>query len=261
MYVGNGRRRIDRKGFYMGKGKGFSLIELLTVIAIIGVLGSILVPAVDKAKDAAKTTICVSRLHQLGLIMKMYVDENDGFMERGVGYSEGAVSWFQCIQKYYTDKNLLLCPLATKTIDEGGTNPHMAWDNTTDLGNYYKGSYGVNLYIAKGEDDPNFWGSPYVKEAMYVPMLFCSQWKDVQPFPSDQPLEYESLIWTPGPYEEMRRPCIKRHIPYYVNVLFMDLSIEKRTIKQLWRLRWSRMWPSDAPLPVWPDWMSDVPEP
>jgi hypothetical protein len=91
----------------------------------------------------------------------------------------------------------------------------------------------------------------------------CSQWKDIQPFPTDEPTPYETDLWTVGPpnVDEMRRPCIKRHPPYNINVLFMDFSVRSATIKELWRLRWSRTWDNSVPLPVWPDWMADVPEP
>ncbi|HUW20720.1 MAG TPA: type II secretion system protein [Sedimentisphaerales bacterium] len=247
----------------MSRPKAFTLIELLVVLSIVALLTSILVPALNKAKLKVKGTVCNTRLRQLGQIFKMYVDDNGGqFMERGAGYSEGAVSWFHCIRNYHDPGDeLLFCPLATVTQDKGGRNPNMAWENTTDLGFYYEGSYGINLYVAKEPGDPEFWGSPYVVGASYVPLLVCSQWKDIQPYPSDEPLPYESDVWTPGPWNEMRRPCIKRHPPYYINVLFLDFSVDARTIKQLWRLKWHKNWPAGHPLPIWPAWMADVPEP
>ncbi|MHC4647500.1 MAG: type II secretion system protein [Planctomycetota bacterium] len=243
--------------------KGFTLLELLVVVSIVALLASIMLPALGKAKAQVKDTICESNLRQLGQIFKMYADDNGGqFMERGSGYSEGAVSWFHCIRRYHdANDGLIFCPLATATLRNGGRNPYMAWENTTDFGAYYEGSYGINLYVAKRPGDPDFWGTPYVKESPYVPLLTCSQWKDIQPFPSDEPLIYESLRWTPGPYNEMRRPCIKRHEPYYVNVLWLDFTVSQKTIKELWRIKWSRDWPSDYPLPIWPAWMADVPEP
>ena len=250
--------------------RAFTLLELLVVIAIIALLMSISVPALDKAKASARDLVCTSNLQQLGQIWNLYIVEHDQkFMPRGCGYSRGAVSWFHEIADYYQNQELILCPLALRTPEEGGLNPNMAWDNTTDLGVYYKGSYGINLWVADGADcssaGPDFerlcWRTPNVRGAIYAPLLLCSQWKDVQPYPSDQPLEYESLVWTPGPYDEMRRPCIKRHAPYYVNVLFLDFSVDSRTIKQLWRLKWHREWPADASLPIWPDWMADVPDP
>ena len=257
----SGEANSAERGNPMAKYKAFSLVELLTVVAITALLASVIVPALSKAKDSAKTTVCTSRLQQLGLIFKMYADENDGFMQRGSGYSDGAVSWFQCIKSYYDDDELIICPLATKTFKEGGRNPHMAWWNITDAGNYFEGSYGVNLWIAKRPCDSRNWGTPYARGVSQAPLLTCNQWKDMEPYSIDEPLDYETKIWTPGPYNEMRRACVKRHAPYNINVLFLDFSVEKRTIKEIWRLKWHRNWPADAPLPLWPDWMEDVPEP
>jgi len=243
--------------------RGFTLMELLVVISLIALLTSIVVPALDSAKASVRGFACASKLHQLGQIWNIYTDEHDGrFMKRGAGYSRGAVSWFHCIRKYYdSNPDLIFCPLALRTPAEGGQNPYMAWENLTNFGAYYRGSYGINLYVANRPGDPNFWCTPNVRGSSHVPLLLCSQWKDIQPLPQDEPREYESWAWTPGPADEMRRPCIKRHAPYYVNVLFLDFSVDKRTIKQLWKLRWNRNWPADYPLPVWPDWMADVPEP
>lgn len=56
---------------------GFTLIELLVVIAIIALLMAILIPTLQRAKESARETICRSNLRNVGLIIYMYLQDND----------------------------------------------------------------------------------------------------------------------------------------------------------------------------------------
>ncbi len=66
--------------------RGFTLIELLVVVAIIAVLVAVLLPALNKAREAARLTVCSSNLKQIGTAVFMYSGDNGGKWPRYISY-------------------------------------------------------------------------------------------------------------------------------------------------------------------------------
>jgi prepilin-type N-terminal cleavage/methylation domain-containing protein len=85
---------------------GFTLIELLVVIAIIALLAALLLPALSKARERSRGTVCVSNLKQLALAFTLYADENNGYLPWYYSAATGQ-TWYHLLYPYCSIKNAL----------------------------------------------------------------------------------------------------------------------------------------------------------
>jgi prepilin-type N-terminal cleavage/methylation domain-containing protein/prepilin-type processing-associated H-X9-DG protein len=136
-----------------GSRVGFTLIELLVVIAIIGILASLLLPALAKAKERAKSASCLNNLRQMSIAARLYADDHNNrfcytFQVRGANVFRKA--WFNFLQPYQQTTNLLLCPNKTKKFRE------LVALYPSDTGDKAISNYSANFRLG-GCDWPGSW--------------------------------------------------------------------------------------------------------
>ncbi len=119
----------------------FTLIELLVVIAVVSILAGILFPVFASAREKGRASACLSNIHQLGLGILQYVQDNDETYPNGVGQTSWGQIWYgegwagQCMI-YIRSSGIFECP--------SDTTPGSAQNSPV--------SYGYNInYIDPGE--------------------------------------------------------------------------------------------------------------
>lgn len=136
--------------------RGFTLVELLTVIAIIGILAAITFGAVSHVRDQAKAVQCAVNLRSLGIAFHLYANDNDGTIPPSL-HSAGSrreQNWAWQIKDY---------------VNQNPVRNMDAWDNVFDQ--FYRCptqpeegtlrySYGLNVYFELNPEIDSYEGSP-----------------------------------------------------------------------------------------------------
>ncbi|HUW18864.1 MAG TPA: hypothetical protein VMW16_06140 [Sedimentisphaerales bacterium] len=232
---------------------------LIFLLANLGAVGT-------SGRRRAKEMVCLSNLHQWGLVMKMYTGDSNGLFMADLGYGKNAALGRPELKKYYGNDELLLCPEARKPYQEGARNPFGAWRGNglaDPLGNL-PCSYGINSWVlskpcASGTDTDGgalLWRTPNVRGAACVPMILdCAAYENATPWHMDLPPLWDGHWVADTNLNEMRYVCLNRHNAA-VNGVFLDFAARKIGLKELWELRWHRNWnPHNDPPPPWPAWM------
>jgi prepilin-type N-terminal cleavage/methylation domain-containing protein/prepilin-type processing-associated H-X9-DG protein len=277
------RRILVRKSSRKVEGDrgGFTLVELLVVIAIIALLMSILMPALAGARKQAQGVVGQSNLHSWGLAFQLFAHDNEGFFPKSIpasGY------WLRAMLPYVgavesedsKARDIFLCPSAKKTKNGNSCNrcpgttfsPWGPFPGSTywwDAG--AMGSYGINEWCANPDEDENgnYWGFPakYAWRSLHVkggagniPVLLDCLYVDAFPLHTDEPPLLPEVDHGSGDWADnaMQLFCIDRHNGG-VNALFIDCSVRKVGLKELWKLKWHREFKINTPTPIWPGWM------
>jgi prepilin-type N-terminal cleavage/methylation domain-containing protein/prepilin-type processing-associated H-X9-DG protein len=243
--------------------KGFTLVELLVVIAVIAVLMGILMPALNKARESGRKVVCQSNLRQIGMAHLLYAEDNRYKIVAAI-HAETREMWIATLEPYYKETTIKLCPSAKKTppgttgigtsnntqidgqwaqIDSTDGTCDQSWWSQALNGDMHRSSYGMNGFAQAaegdiwGQDKALFWGRSIEKNAHEIPLVAGDAWR--AGYPKSPKGAFSS---TPGAYtDHIGRYIFKRH-GYKNNIVLLDGHVENKKLPDFGLLRWNRNW-------------------
>jgi prepilin-type N-terminal cleavage/methylation domain-containing protein len=182
----------DSRKNIMRSRSGFTLAELLIVVAMIAVLLALLMPALEKAREAALTVHCASNLHQLNSAFHSYATDNRGvFPDTGINnLGNGARRWHllwawegqvaaQVLSRYLGDDyRVMLCPSSKRDQSESYVNregDEVRWSTYSSMTSNFVGQ--PNCYFpANPGDDVNYCESVSLSQPTFAMLADTLYW-------------------------------------------------------------------------------------
>jgi len=247
--------------------KGFTLTELLTVLGLIAVLLSLLLPVLGKTRAAAQSTACLSNLRQMSTVWMVYTTESRGRFMDYIWHVPGDPTaawdgyWPGILARNGVRNNVLICPSASDLPANGSNRGYgdaeTAWSGKyapngsaikMTSTNYRDGSYGFNRYLTNGggfSPDNRINNLSVVRRVSEVPVFFDCAYVDAKPIngletdPVQMPEDLKGIIHFASP--DHFRILMARH-GRGINVGFADSSARWVSLEELYMLSWQSEW-------------------
>ena len=163
--------------------RAFTLVELLVVIAVIALLAALLLPALNRAKAAARRTVCINNARQINLALRMYADDHRDAMLAVTNQEDLYVTYKASLQPYLsrnisgTNDPLFVCPADDFDCNDPAIKEFFLFEHVSGRGFYRQQATRYSSYWFNGEapDKPEtrMGGKPFssVREPSRVVLL------------------------------------------------------------------------------------------